>query len=114
MSFEIKSSLKWDGLTAIKDFDNANFKGLTESAILVEGRSAGTVHVDSGDLKRSIGRNIRKETAYVGTTIEYAPYEEFGTRFRPAHPYLRPAFFKSIKEINNIFKKLYKAVKYVD
>lgn len=54
------------------------------------------VHVITGDLRRS----IRVEPASDGTAdviaggingVDYAPYEEFGTRFRSAHPYMRPA-----------------------
>ena len=113
MSFEIKSKLEWNGTAAMKDFDIANTRALTASAILVEGKAVEKVHKVSGDLSRSITRVIDKIRAFVGTPIEYGPYEEFGTRFRPAHPFLRPAFVTSIKAINNIFKKLYKAVKYV-
>lgn len=115
MSFEIKSKLEWNGTIAMKDFDNANIKALTEAAIEVQKKAVEKVHVGlTGDLRKSIDRAIGKTKAFVGTVIEYAPYEEFGTRFRPAHPFLRPAFATSIKAINNIFKKLYKAVKYVD
>ena len=117
MSFEIKSKLEWNGTLAMKDFDIANILSLKESAILVEGKAVQNVHVgkkSGGTLKQSITRVIKGIKAFVGTPVSYAPYEEFGTRFRAAHPYLRPAFFSSIKAINNIFKKLYKAVKYVD
>lgn len=114
MSFEVKSKLEWNGTIAMKDFDIANTKALTESAILVEGKAVEKVHKDSGDLSRSITRIIDKIRAFVGTPLGYAPYHEFGTRFSRAFPFLRPAFVTSIKQINNIFKKLYKAVKYVD
>ena len=116
MSFEIKSKLKWNGSSATAGFEVANVKALTESAILVEGKAVGNTagHRVTGNLSQSITRNVRKELAVVGTPIEYAPYEEFGTRYRGPHPFLRPAFAKSIQAINNIFKKLYKAVKYVD
>ncbi len=113
MSVNIKSTLKWNGTTAIKDLDSANFKALTESAILVENKAVTTVHVDTGALKGSIKRDVEKTTAYIGTNLEYAPFEELGTRFRPPHPYLRPAFYSSIKAIEAIFMKWYKAVKYV-
>ena len=114
MSFEVKSKLKWNGTIAMRDFDIANTRALTESAILVEGKAVEKVHKDSGDLSRSITRVIDKIRAFVGTPIEYAPYHEFGTRFSKAFPFLRPSFFSSIKQINNFFKKRYKAVKYVD
>jgi HK97 gp10 family phage protein len=114
MSFEIKSNLEWNGSIAMADFDKATLKALTESAILVEGTAAKAVHVDTGLLRSSITRQVNKDTAYVGTNVEYAPYEEFGTRYRKAHPFLRPSLTKSINKIKNIFIKYYKAVKYVD
>lgn len=115
MSFEIKSKLEWNGSAAMKDFDKANLRVLTEAAILVEGKAVEntTGHRVTGNLSQSITRVVTKLKAFVGTPIEYAPFEEFGTRFRDAHPFLRPAFFTSIKKINDIFKRLYKAVKYV-
>jgi len=146
MSFEIKSKLEWNGVAAMADFDRENIKALKESAILVEGKAKEKVHVgkkNGGTLRQSITRLVKGITAYVGTPLEYAPHEEFGTRPHvilpknkkylsfmiggkriftkkvnhpgtPAHPFLRPAFFSSIRAINNIFKKRYKASKYVD
>ena len=116
MSFEVKSKLTWNGSAATAGFDKANKRALTDAAILVEGRAVENTagHRVTGKLSQSITRAVSKIRAVVGTNVEYAPYEEFGTRFRPPHPYLRPAFAKSIRAINNIFKKLYKAVKYVD
>ncbi len=142
MSYEIKTESKWNGADAMKDFDSANFKALTESAILVEGKAVEKVHVRSGALRQSITRKVGKLKAYVGTPLEYASHEEFGTRPHvivpknkkflsfmiggkriftkkvnhpgtPAHPFLRPALFTSIRQIKNIFAKWYKAVQYV-
>lgn len=113
MSYEINSELKWNGKIAMADFDKANLRALTESAILVEGKAVEKVHVKTGALKQSITRVVEALRAVVGTPIEYAPYEEFGTRFRDAHPFLRPSFLTSIKAIKNIFKKYNKAVKFV-
>ena len=116
MSFEIKKDFEWNGKQAMLDFTNARSRALLESAILVEGKAVKKVHVDTGALRQSITRapSIPKNIAYVGTALEYAPYEEFGTRYRPAHPFLRPAFNTSLNAIKGIFKKIYKAVKYVD
>lgn len=56
--------------------------------------------VDTGNLKRSIGLEIRDNglTAEVEALAEYAPYVEWGTRFMRAQPFIRPAF-NSQKEI---------------
>ena len=50
--------------------------------------------VDTGNLKRSIGLEIRDDglTAEVEATADYAPYVEWGTRFMKAQPFVRPAF----------------------
>lgn len=114
MSYEIKSTFKWNGAAAKEHFDVANHRALTESAILVEGKAVENVHVKSGTLKLSITKIVEKIRAMVGTALSYAPFEEFGTRFRGAHAFLRPAFLSSIKKIKDIFKKHYEAVKYVD
>jgi HK97 gp10 family phage protein len=52
--------------------------------------------VDTGRLRSSI--EVREGRAFggelemiVGTDVEYALYQELGTRDMPAHPYLRPA-----------------------
>lgn len=48
--------------------------------------------VDSGRLRQSISVQKMNEGAYrVGTNVEYALWVEFGTRRRPATPFLRPA-----------------------
>lgn len=50
--------------------------------------------VDTGNLKKSIGLDIMNAglTAKVEPTAEYAPYQEYGTRFMEAHPFVKPAF----------------------
>ena len=50
--------------------------------------------VDTGTLKRSIKLDIEDGgmRAVVEAEAEYAPYQEFGTRFMDAQPYMKPAF----------------------
>lgn len=49
------------------------------------------VPVDTGNLKRSIGLEIRDSglTAEVEPTAEYAAYVEYGTRYMNAQPYMQ-------------------------
>lgn len=51
--------------------------------------------IDTGTLRRSITHEINGvgEDLFVriGTNVSYAAFQELGTRFHPAHPYLRPA-----------------------
>lgn len=39
----------------------------------------------------------REDEAYVGTNLEYAPYQEFGTRKMAPQPFLRPAIDVVVK-----------------
>lgn len=50
--------------------------------------------VDTGTLKRSIGLEIKDGglTAECAATAEYAPYQEWGTRYMEAQPFMKPAF----------------------
>ena len=58
----------------------------------VEAGAKRRVHVISGHLKSSIHREkvgVGKHRVVVGAY--YGVYEEYGTRYRPPHPYFRPA-----------------------
>ena len=44
-------------------------------------------------------------TVYVGTNVEYAPYQELGTSRMDARPFLRPAFENNQDEIKQIIEK---------
>jgi HK97 gp10 family phage protein len=114
MSFKVNDKLVWNGDKAAALFDKANNRALEMSAILVQNAAVKDAPKDTGLLKSRIERQIENNNAYVGTSLEYAPYLEFGTRFQKAQPFLRPAFLLNIKKIIGIFKKINKAVKYVD
>lgn len=61
-----------------------------------EGSAKGHAPVDTGNLRRSIthelGASGLNQYVRIGTNVEYAVFQELGTRFHPAHPFLRPAF----------------------
>lgn len=68
----------------------------------VESGAKRRVHVITGNLRDSIHR-VRdatgKHTVVVGA--HYGIYEEYGTRYRPPHPYFRPA----VRDAQVLFKK---------
>lgn len=66
--------------------------------------------VDTGTLKRSIGLNLTDFglTAKVEPTVEYAPYQEYGTRYMKAHPFVGLAFNEQKAKFVNDIKKLMK------
>ena len=52
--------------------------------------------------------NSGEVTVYVGTNVEYAPYQELGTVKMDARPFLRPAMENSSDEIEQIIRKCFK------
>ena len=50
-------------------------------------------YVRTGNLRNSITNDYSpsEQLAYVGSTIEYSPYVEYGTRHMPTRPFLRNA-----------------------
>lgn len=83
-------------LDAVKTVVRTNGAQLQEKAM----RKA---PVDTGTLKRSIGLTIDNGgmAAQVEPAVEYAPYQEYGTRFMEAQPFVGPAF----REQKEIFKR---------
>lgn len=60
-----------------------------------EGSAKTHAPVDTGNLRRSItheiGRRDLQRYVRVGTNVEYAVFQELGTRHHSANPFLRPA-----------------------
>ncbi len=125
-NFKINGKLVWNGDKAILDFNNAQGKALNMASILVENAAVKNVNHQvysteetenyrrTGALRASIDRTVTDDDAVVGSAIEYAPYVEFGTRKTGERPFLKPALILNVQKILNIFKKLNRAVKYVD
>ena len=61
--------------------------------------------VDTGRLRNSISHTHDKNTSYVGTNVEYAPYVEMGTTNTKAQPYLKPAIVDHIQEYKNTIEQ---------
>lgn len=107
---------------------------LTRSGELVRDRARTKCPVRTGYLHDHIEYTVEGDSALVGTSVEYAPYVEFGTGSRgdpsvphtdkkqwtyysktlkqfvttsgqEKHPYLVPALKDSTKEIADIFKE---------
>jgi HK97 gp10 family phage protein len=123
-------TLKWHGDEIKSDVEKAVTRGLTAAAILVQGQAIELAPVDLGNLKGSItytvagqrsqvrhpatvnegiGVTDEKKTAYIGTNVEYAPYQELGTSKMKAQPFLRPALDNQERQINEVFAKNVKA-----
>lgn len=76
---------------------------LTRGALLVEREAKALAPVDTGRLRASITHGVTVTPvgaeATVGTGVEYAVFQEFGTSRQPAQPFLFPAFEANRVEI---------------
>lgn len=66
--------------------------------------------VDEGILRASVGSEIVKGPGSViigkvGSGLEYASYQEYGTRYQPGKPYLRPTLKKYKNKVIKMFEK---------
>ena len=71
--------------------ENELNKKLLICAIKVESDAKKNAPVLTGRLRSSITHEVKSGIGKVGTNVEYAPYQEFGTSKMKAHPYLYPA-----------------------
>jgi HK97 gp10 family phage protein len=72
--------------------DRALSNLLRKTAFSIEAKAKQLAPVDTGLLRNSIQTTIDSPTkATVGTNVEYAPYQEFGTRHQKGTPFLTPA-----------------------
>jgi HK97 gp10 family phage protein len=70
-------------------------KDIQRRALQVDAAAKGFAPVDTGRLRSSITNEMGVDGqgvfARIGTDVEYAIYQEFGTRFQAGTPFLRPA-----------------------
>jgi HK97 gp10 family phage protein len=64
---------------------------LQQAALIVQRGAQANAPVRTGNLRRSITTRVQGNAAYVGTSVVYAPFVEFGTKHMPARPFLSKA-----------------------
>ena len=79
-------------------------RALEIMGLVAEKYAKGYAPVDTGRLRNSISHDVSTEeqAVYIGTNVEYAPYQELGTRFQPGTPFLRPAIENHLNEYKQI------------
>lgn len=85
-------------------------EALEKVGAAAEGNAKTIVHVVTGNLRNSIDHRVDAERleAIIGSDVEYAEYEEVGTRRRRGHPYIRPALENNIGQYEKIFAETFK------
>ena len=82
----------------------ALLRGLETCGLVAEGYAKKLAPVDTGNMRNSITHDVDEEepAAYVGTNVEYAPYQELGTIHMAAQPFLKPA----VADHSNTYRKI--------
>ena len=73
-------------------------------------REGDAPNTDTGRLVSSIQVDATAKFVFVGTSLEYGKWLEFGTRYMNARPWLYPALERKRKEIQKIFTLKIEAV----
>lgn len=88
--------------------------GLNACGMVAETYAKKEAPVDTGRLRNSISHKVDKNepAAYIGTNVEYAPYQEFGTRRGvKAKHFLRNAAQNHTAEYKSILENALKSLK---
>lgn len=88
MNFEIK-----DNSEKFKEEMKAKVKNALDAiGMQAVGYAQGAAPVDTGRLRNSISHEVAEDTCYIGTNVEYAPYQELGV---PSHNIKAHHFLKN-------------------
>lgn len=87
--------------------NDAIARALEAIGIQAEGDVAELAPVDTGRLRDSITHetHAEEESVYVGTNVEYAAYQEYGTSRMRAHPFLKPGIMNNLETYKEIAEK---------
>lgn len=82
-------------------------RALEAIGIQAEGDVAELAPVDTGRLRDSITHEVdeSEEAVYVGTNVEYAAYQEYGTSKMKPHPFLKPGIMNNLETYKEIAEK---------
>lgn len=72
---------------------------LSGAGMIIESAAKARAPVLTGTLRRSIHHEVSGYEVSVGTDLEYAPYQEYGTRYMSPRPFLRPAIDETRGEV---------------
>ena len=88
------------------------YEPIKDATLLVQATAKDIAPVDTGRLRDSIRAKVGKRNGEVigsvGTNVEYAPYQEFGTTRMLPQPFLRPALLYKKREIEKILSNYVK------
>lgn len=94
---------EWNDKAAIQAIQERIKKRMVLVGEFVRSAAAANAPVDTGNLRSSIiATPVSWDTVRIGTNVEYAIWQEFGTRYMSGRPYLRPAIYENKDQIKRI------------
>ena len=89
------------------DIKSALLRWLETCGLVAEGYAKKLAPVDTGNLRNSITHEVDdgEPAVYIGTNVEYAPYQELGTIHIKAQPFLKPAVANHANKFRKVFEK---------
>lgn len=90
----------------IEAMQKATVRALEKCGLTAEGYAKKLAPVDTGNLRNSITHDVDdgEPAVYIGTNVEYAPYQELGTIYMKAQPFLKPAVADHANEYRKIIE----------
>ena len=90
-----------------ENIKSALLRGLEKCGLTAERFAKKLAPYDTGNLRNSITHTVDdgEPAAYIGTNVEYAPYQELGTIHMAAHPFLKPAVAANANTYRKIIEK---------
>jgi len=90
-----------------KEADRNMITALKAAGLIIQNDAKKRAPYLTGNLKRSIHtEEVSKNEVRVGTNVEYAIHQEYGTKKMAARPYLRPALDENRDKILAKFKQV--------
>lgn len=97
------AKVQWYGKERLDEINHLLYNKMIVASDFVKGEAKRRSPVDTGNLKKSITKEVEKEqdeiVGRIGTNVEYAGYVEYGTKRQAAQPYLRPALLENKEQI---------------
>ena len=103
---EIRIEIKMDELGEVKELsDEAVARALEQCGALWESYAKQMAPVDTGRLRNSIEHYPEgTDTVVVETDVEYAVYQEMGTRYQSGTPFMKPSGESNIDTFKTIIE----------
>ena len=85
---------------------------IRKAGFRIEARAKSLAPVDTGVLRNSITTRVEGPLKVtVGTDVEYAGYQEFGTRFQKGKPFMTPAVDEAMEEFRKDVRDLERSLR---